>query len=310
MSPLPLPPHAPLCSAQQLLDSLNRGVVVLDCGFDLTDTEAGQRAHRQARIRGSRYAHLALHLSGPHAAGGPAQGGRHPLPTREAWAHTVATWGIGPDTPVVAYDAQGGPYAARAWWLLKALGHEAVWVLDGGWSAWLAAQGPVDAGPEAAGGPLAPPHPGLPWPALPTVSADALQAQLGRVLLVDARAGERYRGEVEPLDTQAGHIPGAVNRCFKDNLLPNGHFKPAAQLREEWQRWGVQREFDAGHTVVHQCGSGVTACHNILAMVQAGWPISALYPGSWSEWSAQPQRPVSGRRAAGASPAAPGPGPR
>jgi thiosulfate/3-mercaptopyruvate sulfurtransferase len=264
--------------------------VILDCGFDLADPTAGERAYGQAHLPGAIYAHLERDLSGTKTG----RNGRHPLPSREAFAQRVGTWGIAPTTQVIAYDAQGGPYAARAWWMLRWLGHEAVAVLDGGLAAWKAGGGEVTsqaASPRASGT-----YP-LGAPSAATIDAAALQAALAasRVQLIDARAGERYRGESETLDPVAGHIPGALNRFFKDNLGADGLFKPADQLREEFARLGITA---GGECVVHQCGSGVTACHNLLAMAHAGWPATTLYPGSWSEWCADPTRPV----ARGASP--------
>jgi thiosulfate/3-mercaptopyruvate sulfurtransferase len=193
---------------------------------------------------------------------------------------------VTPARAVVVYDAQGGMYAARAWWMLLWAGHRAVSVLDGGLAAWKAAGGAVDSGSVA---PLAAPSPyPLAESLVPSVDADALHKALGRVTLVDARAGERYRGEVEPLDKRAGHIPGARSRFFKDNLDAQGRFKPADQLRATFAAFGAEPA-----QVVHQCGSGVTACHNLLAMEVAGLKGSSLYPGSWSEWSSDPARPVA-----------------
>jgi thiosulfate/3-mercaptopyruvate sulfurtransferase len=176
-------------------------------------------------------------------------------------------------------------FAARPWWMLRWLGHNAVAVLDGGLQAWVAAGGDVESGPTE----LAPqaPYP-LRDSLVPQIDADALLARLGRVRIIDARAGERYRGEVEPLDAQAGHIPGAFNRFFKDNLAADGRFKSAPQLRAEFD--GLVA--NAGE-VVHQCGSGATACHNLLAMEVAGLTGTMLYPGSWSEWSSDPSRPIA-----------------
>jgi thiosulfate/3-mercaptopyruvate sulfurtransferase len=189
---------------------------------------------------------------------------------------------------VVTYDAQGGPYAARAWWLLRWLGHAEVAVLDGGWAAWQAAGGEVST--TTAPTSSAAPYPAQP-PAMPTIDVTALQARLGQVRILDARAPERFRGEVEPLDPVAGHIPGAANRLFKLNLQADGRFKPAGDLRAEFDR---QVSFGSpAAEVVHQCGSGVTACHNLLAMAHAGLEGSVLYPGSWSEWCADPARPVA-----------------
>jgi thiosulfate/3-mercaptopyruvate sulfurtransferase len=183
----------------------------------------------------------------------------------------------------VAYDAQGGPYAARAWWLLLWLGHDDAAVLDGGVAAWRAAGGTLtDALPR-------PPEVAPPYPprasAAPTVDAAAVHAALGRSNLVDARAPERFRGDVEPLDRAAGHIPGARNRFFKDNLAGDSRFKAPAALRDAWQ------PLAARGPIVHYCGSGVTACHNLLAAAHAGLGLGTLYPGSWSEWSSDPALP-------------------
>ena len=261
------------------------GLVVLDCGFDLFDVTAGERAYGEGHLPGAMYAHLDRDLSGQKSTRGPVDGGRHPLPSRTDWAQRLGQWGITPATPVVAYDDQGGCYAARAWWMLRWMGHRSVAVLDGGKGAWRAAGGELHTQPPA---PTPAPDYPLSDPAMPTFSAMELLTHLGRVSLVDARAGERYRGETEPLDTRAGHIPGAVNRFFKDNLQVDGRFKPVAQLRDEWRPL-----LQSGLQVVHQCGSGVTACHNLLALAHAGLGEGALYPGSWSEWSADPQRPVA-----------------
>ncbi|PPE71640.1 sulfurtransferase [Caldimonas thermodepolymerans] len=270
----------------QLRLSSARPPVVWDASFDLTDPEAGEAAWRSGHIPAAHYAHLERDLSAPKTG----RNGRHPLPAREAFAATAARLGVTPDTHVVVYDRQGSPYAARAWWMLKWLGHEAVSVLDGGLAAWQDAGGRVSATPTA---PLATatPYP-LREPLVSGVDADALLARLGSpaLRLVDARAPERYRGDVEPLDPVAGHIPGALNRFFQLNLGPDGRFKPAAQLRQEFESLlGGQPPAE----VVHQCGSGVTACHNLLAMEAAGLTGSSLYPGSWSEWCADPARPVA-----------------
>jgi thiosulfate/3-mercaptopyruvate sulfurtransferase len=255
---------------------------LLDCSFELSDPEAGRRAWAREHLPGAFYLHLDQDLSGPrHDADGRFRG-RHPLPERAAFAALLGRLGIEAATPVVAYDAQGGPYAARAWWLLRWMGHEDVAVLDGGVAAWRAHGGTFDDRlPQAR---ACAPYP-LHAAALPTLEADALRAGLGRWRLVDARAGERFRGEVEPLDRAAGHIPGARNRCFRDNLQPDGRFKSAAELRAEWAALA------AGEALVHYCGSGVTACHNLLAAAHAGLGDGTLYPGSWSEWSDDPARP-------------------
>jgi thiosulfate/3-mercaptopyruvate sulfurtransferase len=278
--------HTTLISADALRQRLDGGVptVLLDCGFDLADTEAGARAFAQAHLPGALYVHLDRELSGAKTG----RNGRHPLPAREALAASAGSWGVAPGVQVVAYDAQGSMYAARCWWLLRWLGHEAVAVLDGGTRAWQAAGGVLVDTPSAVT--PRPPYPvdvAAP-PAMPTVDADTLLGLLGRRRILDARAGERFRGEVEPLDAVAGHIPGATLRCFRDNLGPEGRFRPAAELRAGFDALGT-----APAEVVHQCGSGVTACHNLLAMTHAGLPGSALYPGSWSEWCSDPARPVA-----------------
>jgi thiosulfate/3-mercaptopyruvate sulfurtransferase len=275
--------HQTLISAEDLrsLQAAGAALVLLDCGFDLADPAAGERAYAAGHIAGAQYAHLDRDLSGAKTG----RNGRHPLPARETLAARAGAWGIAPGVQVVTYDDQAMPYAARAWWLLRWLGHAEVAVLDGGRSAWRAAGGEMVATPPAVA--AARPYPAQP-PAMPTIDADTLLAQLASVRLLDARAGERYRGEVEPLDAVAGHIPGARLRFFKDNLAADGRFKPAAQLRSEFEALGATDE-----GVVQQCGSGVTACHNLLAMAHAGLGFSTLYPGSWSEWCSDPSRPTA-----------------
>ncbi|QPF76512.1 sulfurtransferase [Roseateles sp. DAIF2] len=277
--------HRTLISVAELraLQAAGRPLLILDLGFDLADTAAGERAHGQGHIPGAVYLHLDRDLSATKTG----SNGRHPLPEREAFAARMAALGLTAETQVVCYDAQGGMYAARAWWMLRWLGHTAAAVLDGGLAAWNAAGGALtqEATPT-------PPRSDFRAGAslVEALDADALQTQLGRVRLIDARAPERFRGEVEPLDKQAGHIPGASNRLFKLNLAEDGRFKSAEQLRREFEPL-VAPQGAAG--VVHQCGSGVTACHNLLAMEHAGLLGSKLYPGSWSEWSADPRRPIA-----------------
>jgi thiosulfate/3-mercaptopyruvate sulfurtransferase len=269
------------------LHALRAPVVVLDCRFDLADPAAGERAYAAGHLPGAIYAHLDRDLSGPKAPGGPlspAFTGRHPLPAREVFAARAGVWGIAPGLQVVACDAQGGPYAARAWWLLRWLGHEDVAVLDGGLQAWERAGFALTTDvPRPA---LQPPYPS-PSPAMPVIDVTTLQHTLGSWTLIDARSPERFRGEAEPLDPVAGRIPGATLRFHKDNLGADGRFKPAAQLRAEFEALNL-----GGAPVVHQCGSGVTACHNLLAMAHAGLDAGRLYAGSWSEWCADPARPV------------------
>lgn len=282
--------HRTLISADDLRRLDPAAIRLVDCSFDLADAGAGERLWREGHPPGSVYLHLDRDLCGPKTG----RNGRHPLPDRAAFAATLGRSGIGPGTPVVAFDRQGGMVAARLWWMLRWMGHEAVAVLDGGFDAWRAAGG-APKSEVAEPVPLAP-YPDRP-PAMPTIDADGVARGLGLLALVDARAPERFRGEVEPLDAAAGHIPGARNRFFKDNLGADGRFKPASQLRGEFDTLLAGRGGDA---VVHQCGSGVSACHNLLAMAHAGLDGGRLYPGSWSEWSADPARPVAvSARAAG-----------
>lgn len=285
------PVYRTLVSVAQLqqLQQSDTPPLLLDLRFDLADTAAGERAYAQGHLPGAHYLHLDRDLSGPKQVGAHFRG-RHPLPEREAFAQRLRALGLQPGQQVVTYDAAEGMYAARAWWMLRWLGHDAVAVLDGGLAAWQQAGGALDTAVPT-------PSPGgfQTGEALEeTLSAQQLLEQLDQVRVIDARAPERYRGEVEPLDAKAGHIPGAANRFFKLNLLPDGRFKPAAQLREEFLAapGATGTEADATRTV-HQCGSGVTACHNLLAMAHAGLPGSRLYPGSWSEWSADPRLPLA-----------------
>ena len=230
--------------------------------FDLADTEAGERQWRAGHLPGSHYLHLDHDLFGAKTG----RNGRHPLPVRASFAATVGALGIGPKTQVVALDRQGGPYAARLWWMLRWLGHEAVAVLDGGLQGWTKAGGALEA--QAPVRPDGKPYPDRP-PLVAIVDAGALAGGMGRLRVLDARAGERFRGEVEPLDAAAGHIPGALNRFFKDNLDADGRFRPVAELRADFE---ALVGLHASAQVVHQCGSGVTACHNLLAMEHAGLP--------------------------------------
>lgn len=275
--------YDPLINVSQLRELIQAGapLVVLDASFDLMDTSAGEKAYSEAHVPNARYVHLDRDLSTEKTG----LNGRHPMPTREAFAKTVGAWGIDGNTQVVAYDRQGAMFAARVWWMLRWLGHSSVALLDGGFQAWQKAGGDMQSGtPEVKALPPYPLKPSL----VPSMDGDTLAGQLGKVRVIDARAPERFRGDVEPLDKQAGHIPGALNRFFKDNLDAEGRFKTAQQLRTEWT------PFLAGDLpVVHQCGSGATACHNIFAMQLAGLGTSTLYPGSWSEWSANPSRPIA-----------------
>ena len=257
--------------------------VILDASFDLADPDAGERQFAAGHVPGSQHVHLDRDLAGAKTG----RNGRHPLPDRSAFARTARRLGIRPDTQVVALDAQGGVYAARLWWMLRWLGHEAVAVLDGGLQAWKQAGGPLIT--EASRVIEAPPYPDRP-PLAPMADIDGVARRSPGQALVDARAPERFRGETEPLDRVAGHMPGALNRFYKANLGSNGRFKPADELRHEFAALLGERQ---AADVIHSCGSGVTACHNLLAMEHAGLAGSRLYPGSWSEWSSDPARPVA-----------------
>ncbi len=287
MPQTPMPQiYSTLIQPQELRPHLEEpGWAVVDCRFSLTETEAGRRAYQAGHIPGAVYAHLDQDLSGPIL---PGRTSRHPLPDAAEFAQRLSAWGIGPETQVVAYDDRGGAIAARLWWMLRWLGYDRVAVLDGGWTAWRAAGYPVREGVEQRPPALfAPrPRPGL------LVQAEEVLARLGAqdLLLVDSRAPERYRGEVEPLDPVAGHIPGAVNRPFAQNLGPDQRFRSREELRARFQDLLAQR---APEQVAFYCGSGVTAAHNVLAMVHAGLGFPRLYAGSWSEWITDPARPVA-----------------
>lgn len=258
--------------------------VVCDCRHDLVDIEAGRRAYLASHIPGARLLRLDEDLSGARNG----RNGRHPLPDPQALAARLEACGIGNETQVIGYDASGGTYAARLWWVLRWLGHDAVAVLDGGWGAWTAAGFPVTAE-------LPTPQPARfsarhqPARAL-NVEQVAADARNRAWLLLDARSPDRFRGENETLDPVAGHIPGAINRFFKENLDADGSFKPAAALKQEFA--DLLGNTGPEH-VAHYCGSGVSACHNLLAMEIAGLRDSKLYPGSWSEWCSNRARPVA-----------------
>ncbi|RQO57428.1 sulfurtransferase [Paucibacter sp. KBW04] len=277
-------PYQTLISASELQALLSSGPapLLIDLSFDLAATEAGEQAFAAGHLPGAHYLHLDRDLS----AAKTGKNGRHPLPERQGFAQKMASLGLRPGRQVVAYDAQGGMYAARLWWMLRWLGHAEVAVLDGGLAAWTEQGGSLSKDVQPAQAARFEATQTL----VDSVDADTLQASLGQVLLIDARAPERFRGEVEPLDAQAGHIPGASNRLFKNNLQADGRFKSAALLRAEFDALLGQRQ---PGQVVHQCGSGVTACHNFLAMQHAGLAGAKLYPGSWSEWSSDPKRPVA-----------------
>lgn len=280
----------PLVSPPDLREHLDDPEwVIADCRHDLANPEYGPAAYALGHIPGAHFLHLDRDLSGPlHRADGTFRG-RHPLPDRDLLAQRLGTFGVGADTTLIAYDDAEGMYASRLWWLARWLGHPRVAVLEGGLKAWR------DHGFEVSTAPPAPraaeklvPRTSL----LRTIEAESLFDALGtdRYRIIDARSPERFRGEVEPLDAKAGHIPGARNRPFRMNLNADGLFKSADELRREFETIIDGAE---GKQVVHQCGSGVSACHNLLAMAVAGMEPGALYPGSWSEWSSDPTHPVA-----------------
>ncbi|HXQ30997.1 MAG TPA: sulfurtransferase [Steroidobacteraceae bacterium] len=257
---------------------------IVDCRFDLADADAGAAAFARGHIPGAVYAHLDRDLSGPRTP----WSGRHPLPEPDQLAATLGALGIDAGTQVVAYDETSGMYAARLWWLLRWLGHQRVAVLDGGLAAWRAARLPLSTEPAV----VAPRE----YHAVPDddahVSADALAALLTReaCVLLDARAAERFEGRVEPLDPKPGHIPGARNHPYSRNLGPDGRFLDAAALRALLTPLLGSAPPTA---VVSMCGSGVSACHTLLALEIAGLHGARLYPGSWSEWCRDPGRPIA-----------------
>ncbi len=260
----------------KLLDN----AVFVDCRFNLADPAAGQTAYDADHIPGARYADLDKDLSGEII---PGVTGRHPLPEQDDLIHTIRTLGISNDQPVVAYDSGNGAHAARLWWLLRSLGHGEVWVMDGGLASWC--------------------NQGLPTTdEIPTVATTDFEARDSLCLYLDAEAVststrqicdardlERYQGKHEPIDPVAGHIPGALCLPFVNNLTPEGTFKQPELLHQQFQQAGIHLD----QPVVCYCGSGVTACHNILALRHAGYPEPYLYPGSWSEWITDPSRPVA-----------------
>lgn len=274
----------PLVSVDLLREQLPR-VRVVDCSHDLGAAEAGLQQYLQAHIPGAVHAHLDRDLSGVKTG----TNGRHPLPRASDLAQWLGRQGIARGDAVVAYDRSGGAYAARLWWLLRWLGHPDVRVLDGAWQAWIDAGGPTSA--------QRPQPPARIYefsPALDELWVDLRFVQRNldtrEALIVDARGAERFAGTVEPIDPRAGHIPGAVNRPYLLNLGADGRFKPPEVLAAEWQRVLGTTPVDR---MVAQCGSGVTACHNLLALQVAGLGMGRLYPGSWSEWCSDPQRPLA-----------------
>ena len=260
-------------------------VAIFDCRHDLTDHAKGLAAYRGGHIPGAHFAPVETALAGAKTG----RNGRHPLPRPEDFAGFLHAHGVTPETLVVAYDDAGGLYAARLWWMARWIGHERAALLDGGLPKWIAEGRPLATATLAAR-PAPAPRPGR-AAAFATVSTDTIQSSLGggELLVLDARMANRYRGETEPIDPVAGHIPGAANRFYKANLEADGTFRAPETLRREFAALLGGR---APAQVVHQCGSGITACANLFAMELAGLTGSRLYAGSWSEWVSDPSRPV------------------
>jgi thiosulfate/3-mercaptopyruvate sulfurtransferase len=272
----------------QQLQQQGASCAVLDCSFDLMNPASADGLFEAEHIAGAWHAHMDRHLS-THNTALAVNGGRHPLPQREIVAQWLGSLGIQNGMQIVVYDRNKGHYCGRLWWMLKWMGHDAVAVLDGGLQAWKDVGGPLAFGPATPGVParfdLKPPLRSL-------VMTETVSASLGKSAqtVVDARAGARYRGEVEPLDPVAGHIPGAINRPFTENFTEDGRFKPADVLKAEWRQVLAGRP---ASSVVHHCGSGVTAVPNLIAMELAGFGATALYAGSWSEWCRTPGLPCA-----------------
>ena len=272
-----------LISTGKLVSNLDGSWVIVDCRYDLRDTGSGRQQYRTAHIPGAVYASLSHDLAGPVGSGG----GRHPLPSTAVLEATFGRLGIGGGVQVVVYDGDVGMFASRMWWMLRYMGHEAAAVLDGGWAKWMREGRPVRAG-EQMREPAT--FTGQPREDLWLGVAD-VETRLGdpSVLLIDARAPERFEGGAEPIDRTAGHIPGAVNRFFRRNATDEGVMLSPDTLRLQFAETLGERSPDQ---VVMYCGSGVTACQNLLAMEHAGLNGAKLYPGSWSEWSSDPGRPI------------------
>jgi thiosulfate/3-mercaptopyruvate sulfurtransferase len=310
--------YTTLIEAEELAAPLSRNAAadsdwtVLDCRFDLPRPDWGASAYAAGHVPNALYAHLDRDLSGPITPGS----GRHPLPSLERLAETFGRWGIDDDVQVIAYDQGNGAFAARLWWLLRWAGHRKVAVLNGGFAAWQQAGLPTDTVPGAR-------QPRIFTPRLDdravvstaelerVVSAGELAS--GASVLVDARGADRFAGENETIDPVAGHIPGARNHPFVRNVDAKGRFLPAGELRERWQATlgggavggatlggaggagavGGVADATVAKRAIAMCGSGVTACHNLLALEVAGFPGARLYAGSWSEWIRDPSRPVT-----------------
>ena len=273
----------PIITANQLEELMNEGsdILICDCRFDLTNAKAGYEIYKTAHITGAIYVNVDQDLSGKKTG----SNGRHPLPTPEDWAKTRQRLGIANHAHVVAYDSHGGTFASRLWWMLRSIGHASVQVLDGGLDAWNGSFSSTGREPK--------PLSAMPdiYPYQGVVLIDEMEKNVAandRKMVIDARAPDRFRGQNETLDPVGGHIPGATNRCFKENLVA-GKFKSPELLYKEFVLLIGQQK---PGTIIHSCGSGVSACHNLLAMEAAGLSGSRLHVGSWSEWCSDPKRPI------------------
>lgn len=275
-----------LISGEDLADHYEQeNWAVVDCRFSLADTSLGRKQYLESHVPGAVYAHLDEDMSGEIV---PGETGRHPLPEPDEFARTLSEWGIADGVQVVAYDSMGGAIASRLWWMLRQQGHDAVAVLDGGWPVWEQGGYPVRGGQE---------HrqqrkfTGRPWTGN-MVTTEEISAKLGspELRLFDVRARQRYRGEEELIDPVAGHIPGAISAPYADNMGDDGRFKSAEELRERYERLLAGKSMDE---VAFYCGSGVTSNHSLLALAHIGLEGAGLYVGSWSQWIADPERPIA-----------------
>lgn len=281
MSTPALSPLVDCQTLQGLLDS--PGLIVVDCRHDLANPAAGRNAYAAGHIPGAIFASIDEDLSAPRSAGT----GRHPLPSPAAFAATLGAWGYSPDAHVVAYDQGNGAFAARLWWLLRARGHRAVQVLDGGFAAWIAACAGTD---NTVPQPRRTAVEAIAFRGVRTTAEVAAGLASRTITLVDARAADRFAGRNETIDPVAGHVPGAVNLPFTENLTPTLQFKDSAALQ---QRWTPLLQAAANAPLVAMCGSGITACHNLIALELMGHRDVPLYAGSYSEWITDPSRPVA-----------------
>ncbi len=278
---------SPIIQTKQLYEILQQPHLrVIDCRFDLVKPTWGKEGYSQAHIPGAIFADLNLDISSSPTA----TTGRHPLPDPQTFVEKLANWNISPETQAVVYDTGGGGFAGRLWWMLRAIGHQNVQLLDGGFTQWQRDMLPVSSGIETVPVGQFRYRPEFNQGRHITSQEVFSAFQDPNIRLIDARAPERFQGLSEPIDPVAGHIPGALNRFYGDNLTPEGTFKPASQLRQEFT--SLLGDISTDQTIVY-CGSGVTSCHHLIAMEIAGLPVAKIYLGSWSEWIRDPDRPIA-----------------